>query len=149
MRYSVGYLVPFLFLWSFDCLSQQREHITWDFSAIHVSGNEWKVIGTAIIDSGWHLYSQSIGADGPMPTSFSVDKQGVRLNGKVKELGVAKKSYDSIFMMNVTWYERRVDFEQLVKATSGAEVLGEVIYSVCSEEECVPGSVHFRVKLLK
>src|SRR4051812_22860352 len=79
-------------------------HIEWQFSSIEQSGSEWKLLFTAVIDRGWHLYSQSVGDGGPMPTSIAFDKAtGYKLIGKMSEYGDVRKSYDSTFMMDVSW----------------------------------------------
>lgn len=82
-----------------------------------------------------------------MPTSFQFAKaDGYRLAGEVREAGTLKKSYDEVFMVNVLWYENSVVFTQAVKMVgkgSKSKVMGEINYSVCSGEMCMPGSVRF------
>ena len=83
-----------------------------------------------------------------MPTSFEFEKSdGFRLLGDVSEAGNSKHVYDSTFMMNVVWYEGQVDFTQRVKAKSKVEVAGEIKYSVCSDDKCIPGNLKFRVDM--
>jgi len=123
--------------------SHGDSHIQWRFSSIEQSGSEWKLSFTAVVDRGWHLYSQSIEEGGPMPTSFQFNKGEYKLSGKTNEAGDVKKYYDSTFMMNVLWYEGQVIFSQQVKAKAKALVTGEITYSVCSEETCIPGTVRF------
>jgi hypothetical protein len=123
-------------------------HIQWRFSSIEQSGSEWKLLFTAVVDRGWHLYSQSIEEGGPMPTSIIFDKaDGYKLVGKMSEHGDVRKSYDSTFMMDVAWYEGHVVFSQRVKARSKTNVTGEITYSVCSEEMCIPGEVRFSIEV--
>jgi thiol:disulfide interchange protein DsbD len=125
------------------------DHIEWHFSS-EQSGSEWKLLFTATIDRGWHLYSQSMEDGGPMPTEFTfVRGEGYRLLGKVMETGDVVKSYDSTFVMDVAWYEKQVLFTQRVKAKSKVDVEGEIKYSVCSKEVCVPGSVKFKLAVGK
>lgn len=123
-------------------------HIQWRFSSIEQSGSEWKLLFTAVVDRGWHLYSQSIEEGGPMPTSIVFEKStNYKLVGEMSEHGVVKKSYDSTFMMEVAWYEGQVVFSQRVKARSKARVTGEIRYSVCSEEMCIPGEIRFSIEV--
>jgi thiol:disulfide interchange protein DsbD len=124
----------------------EEDHITWRFSSLKQSNSEWKLVITAVIDRGWHLYSKSTPAGGPMPVSFDFAKSnGYRLSGDVKETGDLRKSYDEVFMVDVWWYERNVVFTQKVKATDKGVVRGEISYSVCSDEVCIPGSVRFNL----
>ena len=121
-------------------------HIQWRFSSIEQSGSDWKLLLTAVVDRGWHLYSQSMEEGGPMPTLILFDKNvNYKLVGKMSEHGDVKKSYDSTFMMNVAWYEGQVVFYQRVKVRSKTKVSGEIKYSVCSDQVCIPGEVRFSI----
>ena len=126
------------------------DHIKWRFSSVEQSGSEWKLVFTATIDRGWHLYSQNLEEGGPMPTEFDFNKEAAyKLVGKTVEAGDEKKSYDSTFMMNVLWYEGQVVFVQKVKAKSKTKVTGDISYSVCSEQTCIPGTVKFSLDVGK
>jgi DsbC/DsbD-like thiol-disulfide interchange protein len=124
----------------------ENGHIQWHFSSIEQSGSEWKLLFTAAVDRGWHIYSQSTAEGGPMPTAIVFDRNAsYKLIGKTLERGDVKKSYDSTFMMDVAWYEGDVVFSQRVKVKSRTKVTGEVSYSVCSEQTCIPGEVKFTI----
>lgn len=129
----------------------EDDHISWQFSSLKQSGSEWKLLFTAVIDPGWHLYSQSTPEGGPMPVRFNFSKpHGYRLTGDVKEAGVIRKSYDQVFMVDVSWYENNVIFTQVVNVIgkeSRSKVTGEISYSVCSGEMCMPGSVRFNLEV--
>jgi len=142
---QVGWLLILLLTFG-DAGVQKDDHINWRFSSLGQSGSEWKLLFTASIDSGWHLYSQSIEEGGPMPTSFVFkNAEGYRLVGETKEAGDSRTSYDSTFMMNVSWYEDHVVFSQKVKAKRKTKVAGEIAYAVCSEDVCTPGTVRFSI----
>jgi DsbC/DsbD-like thiol-disulfide interchange protein len=131
-------------------VAQDREHVRWKFSAIKEEGQVWKIVFTSTIDAGWHLYSQRIPKGGPMPTTIEFEKSNdVVLVGKPKELGSLRRGYDDTFMMNVSWFEDQVRFEQRARVKHAGVVQGEVIYSVCSKEMCVPGSVKFSIEVGK
>jgi len=123
-------------------------HIQWRFSSIEQSGSEWKLLFTATVDRGWHLYSQSIEEGGPMPTLVRFDKvNNYKLVGKVREHGDVRSSYDSTFMMNASWYEGQVVFSQRVRVRPKTAVTGEIGYSVCSDQTCIPGEVRFSIEV--
>jgi len=122
----------------------KQGHVDWHFSSVKQSGSAWKLLFTAVIDRGWHIYAQATPEGGPMPVSFRFTKEdGYRLSGEIKESGVLRKGYDNVFMTDVFWYEGTVIFSQVVKATSKGVVRGEIEYVVCSEEMCIPGSIQF------
>jgi len=149
MIYPAGWFLISLLTLS-NVADPEVGHIQWQFSSLQQSSTEWELAFTAKIDRGWHLYSQSIEEGGPMPTSFEFDEgDGFELLGNVTEAGEAKQVFDSIFVMNVVWYETEVVFTQRVKAKSDVSVSGKVSYSVCSEERCIPGSTRFAISLKK
>lgn len=124
--------------------TNKKDHIDWHFSCVKQSGSEWKLVFTAVIDRGWHLYSQLSPDSGPMPVSFRFEDDGFyRLLGKVKEMGMLRKGYDDVLMTNVSWYEGTVIFSQIVRVRSKGVVMGEIGYAVCSGEMCIPGSIRF------
>jgi len=85
-----------------------------------------------------------------MPTTIMFDRNtSYKLVGKTTESGEMKKSYDSTFMMDVTWYEGHVVFSQRVKVKAKTKVTGRISYSVCSEETCIPGEVRFNLDVGK
>lgn len=144
---KTGWLLMFVFAFG-NVVAQSNDHIDWRFSSVEQSGSEWKLVFAAKVDRGWHLYSQSMDEGGPMPTSFSFNAgDGYRMLGKTIESGDLKKSYDSTFMMDVSWYEGQVVFSQKVKVKKKTKVTGTIEYSVCSEEVCIPGVAQFNIEI--
>ena len=73
--------------------------VTWDFSQKQVSDNEIELQFKATIDEGWHLYSQFIEDDGPVPTEFTFTTEGgYSLVGTPKE-GIPIEEFDPNFDM--------------------------------------------------
>ena len=56
--------------------SQIFDPVSWSFSAERVSETEANLFFDAKIKDGWHLYSQFIDGDGPVPTSFAFQELG-------------------------------------------------------------------------
>jgi len=54
--------------------AQILEPVKWSFASKKTSDTEAELIFTATIDNGWHLYSQDIPPNGPVPTEFVIDK---------------------------------------------------------------------------
>ena len=72
-----------------------------------VSDTEYKLISKATIESGWHLYSQNVPEDGPIPTSFVYDES----NGAFKFIDNTSEEKgqtidDPVFQMKIKFFEK-------------------------------------------
>lgn len=120
--------------------TQIFEPVKWSTSVEKTSETEYKLISKASIKSGWHLYSQDVPEDGPIPTTFTYDDS----NGAFKIVGntTEEKGHtinDPIFEMQIKYFEKNATFEQKI------EVLGDettitafVEFMVCDDEKCLP-----------
>ena len=81
--------------------AQILKPVKWVFEAKKISDTEYDLVATAKMDKGWYTYSQYIGNDGPVPTTFTFQKSPTsrdattpqyQLIGKVEELSDHKKS---------------------------------------------------------
>lgn len=129
-----------LFLGQFDAIAQIHEPVKWSTSVEKISDTEFKLISKAIIESGWHLYSQDVPEDGPIPTTFTYDDE----NGAFKIVGNTSEEEghtidDPVFGMPIKFFEKSAVFEQIVE-TSGdkSKVNGFVEYMVCDDTKCLP-----------
>ena len=68
------YLVIFLCALSVSLFGQIHNPVQWKTSVKHLKDTEYVLIAKATIESGWHLYSQNVPDDGPIPTTFSFVK---------------------------------------------------------------------------
>jgi thiol:disulfide interchange protein len=122
--------------------------VKWSFEAKKISDTEYDLVATAKLDKGWYTYSQFIGNDGPVPTTFTYQKAPTnreaatpqyQLIGKTEEVSDHKKSgFDKIFDMNITKFSDEVKFIQRVKTTGLTEVKGKVNFQTCDDEKCLP-----------
>jgi thiol:disulfide interchange protein DsbD len=97
---------------------------------------------TATINGDWHLYSQD-GGEGPFSTTFTFAKNPlINYEGKVKEIGKLKKSYEEAFKSDVRFYEKTVNFIQTIKLHGNVKtnVTGKVEFMVCNNSQCLPPS---------
>lgn len=120
--------------------TQIFEPVKWSTSVEKTSETEYKLISKASIKSGWHLYSQDVPEDGPIPTTFTYDDS----NGafKIVDNTTEEKGHtinDPIFEMQIKYFEKNATFEQKI------EVLGDettitafVEFMVCDDEKCLP-----------
>lgn len=124
--------------------------VKWNFSSKKISDSEAEITLKASIDKGWHVYSQNIANDGPVPTSFNFEKSNnYSLIGKVTE-GKAIEEQDVNFGMLLKFFEHEAIFKQKVKLLSNKAftIKGSLEYMCCDNTKCLPPeTVEFEVKL--
>jgi hypothetical protein len=131
-------------------LAQSNKQVQWTFSAKKIADKVYEVHIIAAINSNFHMYAQDPGvADGPLPTTFKFTNNPLaNLDGKVKESGKMVKKYEDAWKSNVNYYEKTVDFVQVVKLKGNIKtnVAGTIEFMVCNESLCLPPStVEFKV----
>ena len=142
-----------LLVFTFSSLSAQVETpVTWKKYVRHVSGNQYDIVFSASIKSGWYVYSQYLESDdGPIPTMFEFTMPtGVEKIGKTKESGNKKTGFDAVFKMNVTKYAKKVTFKQRIKVTDPYRVYnikGAWEFMTCNDSKCLaPEYTEFKLK---
>src|SRR5690606_8130955 len=86
--------------------------VKWEFGAKKISNTEAVVFMKAIIDNGWHIYSQNVEDGGPVKTTFTFDKSNdFTLVGNTTE-PKAKVKYEEVFGMDVPYFNKEVVFQQ-------------------------------------
>ncbi len=120
--------------------SQIEDPVKWETSVEKISETEYKLISKASIEAGWHLYSQSVPEDGPIPTSFTYDDA----NGAFKIIGNTSEEEghtvdDPVFQMKIKFFENSAVFEQKIEVLGDkTTVEGFVEFMVCNDEKCLP-----------
>lgn len=120
--------------------AQILQPVKWKTETKSVGKNQYDIIFTATIDDGWHVYSQFLKDDGPIPTSFHFDEsKDYKLIGKTTESGNKKESYDAMFSMQLIWFESKAVFTQRVEVLSPTAVVkGYYEYETCNDRSCLP-----------
>jgi thiol:disulfide interchange protein DsbD len=119
--------------------AQIFDPVKWSTETKRISDTEAELIFTATIEKGWHLYSQYIEGDGPVPTSFNFQELGTaKLKGKVTE-GEGHREMDPNFGIELKYFETKAKFVQKVTVSGAATtVKGELEFMVCNDERCLP-----------
>ncbi|MBF8148890.1 thioredoxin family protein [Winogradskyella sp. F6397] len=120
--------------------SQVLEPVKWFTTIEKISDTEYDLIMTATIDRGWHLYSQVVPEDGPIPTTFTFAKsEAFELVGKTLE-GEGHTVDDPVFNMMIKFFEDKAQFRQRIKVLNAelSMVKGEVEFMVCDDQRCLP-----------
>ena len=130
----------FLFLtFSLGIFSQIEDPVTWSTSVEKVSDTEFVLISKATIEKGWHLYSQNVPEDGPIPTTFTFDvsKENYSLNGETKE-EEGHTIDDPVFEMRIKFFENSAVFKQRVTVNPNITTINGVVeFMVCDDSRCL------------
>ena len=121
--------------------AQSTTQVKWSYSAKKLADKTYEVHLTATIAGDWHLYSQNVGVDGPIPTSFTFTKNPLLvMDGKVNEVGKVIKKNEEVWGGVVNYYEKSVDFvvKLKVKGSAKTNLAGKVEFMVCNDEKCLP-----------
>lgn len=120
--------------------SQILDPVKWSSSVKKISDSEYDLVAKASIEKGWHLYSQEVPEDGPLPTAFTFEENpAYQAIGKIKESkGITK--FDNVFEMVITSFDNTATFTKRVKLTGdkGTTIKGEVEFMVCDDTRCLP-----------
>ena len=125
---------------TFAANAQILEPVKWSTSVTKISDTEYELVATATIQSGWHLYSQNVPQDGPIPTKFAYEGNSnyLKKGNTVEEKGHTIQ--DPIFEMQITYFEKKADFKQRIKVKGKVpfQVKGTVEFMVCDDSRCLP-----------
>ncbi|MHC0447548.1 cytochrome c biogenesis protein CcdA [Flavobacterium sp. 3-218] len=136
------FLLGFFLLFSIFVKAQIYNPIKWKTSVEKISDTEYELQAKAIIESGWHLYSQEVSDGGPIPTHFNFIKSAdFQLTDAVKE-EKGKTINDPVFKMQIKFFEKETTFRQRIKILSSKpfKINAEVEFMVCNDENCLPPS---------
>jgi hypothetical protein len=125
----------------FTAMSQVQDPVTFAYSTKKIDALTYEIHLTAQIQSGWHIYSQTTPAGGPIPTTVKFGKNPLlALEGKVKEAGKLEQHFEKLFDVDVKQFSDKVDFVQIVKLKKPVKtnVSGSIEFMVCNDKECLP-----------
>lgn len=133
----------------------QENPVKWNCSVEYLKGNEAVLVIKAEVGGGYHLYSQNMDENGPMPTSFIFpDSKDFTLIGKPAESPTPIEETDEIFGTIVRFFAQNAEFRQkiTINTEKDFEIAATVDYQVCDDETCIPFSdidLKFNVKGVK
>jgi len=133
-------LIVLFLLMSVVVSAQIFNPVDWDFSHKKLSENEIELQFKANIEDYWHLYSQHISDDGPVPTEFTfLTHAGYKLVGDMNE-GKPEEEFDPNFDMVLKYFDQEAIFSQKIKVESSEDftISGNVYFMVCDEAQCLP-----------
>ena len=144
----------FLLLLTASAVGQNiLDPVSWDIRIENTGEDTADIVLEAMIDPGWHLYSQrQFGAEfeGPIATviTFNASDDTYSLDGETIEPDV-EPIFDEVFELDVVYFEDVAEFRQsILIADPSAAVEATVFYSVCDDEKCLqPETKTLRISL--
>ncbi|QGW27620.1 protein-disulfide reductase DsbD domain-containing protein [Phnomibacter ginsenosidimutans] len=122
-------------------MSQVKNPVKWTFSAKKIDATTYELHLTASIEPGWHIYTIDHSADIGVATSIVLKSNPLATpQGKVKVVGKAVTLRDPSTAEMVKFYEKTVDFVQVVKLKKPLKTSfsGTVEYMACDDKQCLP-----------
>src|ERR1035437_2152270 len=130
--------------------AQIYDPVTWDFSFEKKGDKQYELIFTATIDKNSHIYSMTIPAGGPIPTSFRFDTlPGYNLGGNAYEVTKPVEVLDDAFGFKIKTFSNSAEFRQKITAVEPSfTVKGAVNYMACNNATCSPPKdVEFAIRI--
>lgn len=116
--------------------------IQWQYSAKKIADKTYEVHLTAMLESGWHAYSQTQPEEAvAQPTAIKFKTNPlIGIQGKIKEVGTLEKWQDEATGIKANQYENQVDFVQVVRLKGDVKtnISGSLTYQVCTDRMCLP-----------
>lgn len=116
--------------------SQILDPAKWTTKIEKKSENNYILTFNAVIENGWHMYSQFTPEGGPLPLEviFKNQKGNFDLVGKAKE-SKTTTAYNDVFEVNETFFEKKAQIQQEIKILNPkvTKVEVDLNYQVCKE----------------
>lgn len=135
------FLLAFATVFTVAVMAQLENPVKWTYSAKKINASTYEVHLTAIVDAGWHIYSQTTPEGGPIATTISFAKNPLlTLSGTAREVGKLEQHHEKLFGVDVKQFSNKVDFVQTiaVKGKVKTSLNGTVEFMVCNDHECLP-----------
>lgn len=144
-KQRAGVILVFLLLLVGSLTAQEIDPVTWE-ATLESEGDEQALIMKASIEDGWYLYSQFIGEDGPIPTSFAIGTADEE-NEQTKYSFIETKessdytinTFDEMFQMELTKYKKSASFRyEIMENLDDQTIYIMVEYMCCDDMQCLP-----------
>ncbi|MEO5570212.1 MAG: protein-disulfide reductase DsbD domain-containing protein [Bacteroidia bacterium] len=129
-----------------NSFAQILKPVKWTFITEQTSDKEATLIFKVEMEDKFHIYSQFLVGEGPIPTTFTFEPSPVyELTGKVDE-GKPVEEYDDNFQMKLKYFNDSAQFRQKIKLKDGKpfSVKGTLNFMACDNHRCLaPEDVDF------
>src|SRR4051812_23222335 len=91
--------------------SQVKDPVKWSYSVKKIDASTFEINITAILESGWHIYSQTTPDGGPSATLITFTRNPLlQLDGSAKEIGKLEQKHEELFDVDVKQFSGKVSF---------------------------------------
>ena len=116
--------------------------VEWNVSTEAGDDGTIRLLFTARIDTPWHIYDVGPYDDmGPNATTVVFEpNESVTLVGGIEQLSKPVRFYDSLFMMEIGYFEQTARLAQTIRVPAGVktELKARVEWMACNDENCLP-----------
>lgn len=130
-----------LVIMSTVAMAQVKNPVKWNFSSKKIDATTYELHITANIDPSWHIYTIDHKGDIGVATSINLKNNPLgTLSGKPKVNGKAVSMKDPSTGEMVKFYEKSVEFVQIVKLKAAVKTSysGTVEFMACDDKQCLP-----------
>jgi thiol:disulfide interchange protein len=131
--------------------AQILDPVKWQSKVEKVSDTEFNLVFKAVIEEGWHVYSQFTPADGPLPLELKISGAAgnFEIVGKAKE-SPYKKQFNDVFGVDEYYFENSFTLKQKVRITNPnlQKITATVDYQVC-KDRCINQTKDFTFDIPK
>ncbi|MDE5688644.1 MAG: protein-disulfide reductase DsbD N-terminal domain-containing protein [Paramuribaculum sp.] len=135
------FLIFITFCAVFPAFSQNPDPIRWQVTVKMTSATEGTAVFKARITPGWHLYGLKLPQGGPKATVIDASAStGIKFRGELKADRQPLKVHDSMFDLDLTWWDADIAFRRSFKVTdpANARIAGTINYMGCNDQTCSP-----------
>ena len=121
--------------------AQIHDPVVWDFAAYDNGDGTIDLDFHAEIEPGWHVYSQFLNPfDGPIPTSFTIETEGIQTADTAAAECEPHLEYDPNFMMDLLFFEEEAHWVHTLSFPGAIPdtIKGYLTFMVCDESKCLP-----------
>lgn len=119
--------------------SLAAQSVVWTAKADPIEEGKCRLVLTASIPEGYHMYDLGPYVGGPMATTIALTAEGAELEGDITPLSEAHRYYDDVFCMEIGTFEKEAVFEQWVTLTEeGATISAQIDWMICDDTSCMP-----------
>lgn len=116
--------------------------VEWSVSTEDRNDGTVRVLFTARIEAPWHIYDLGPYDDmGPNATTVVIEpNESVTLVGGIESLTRPVRVYDSLFALEIGYFEQTARLAQTVRVKAGVktELKARVEWMACNDESCLP-----------